>query len=49
MNLVWIAALALLILVEKTLPWGGRMSTVVGAALVVWGTITLVHALVHAV
>ena len=25
MNLLWIAALALLVLVEKTLPWGGRM------------------------
>jgi predicted metal-binding membrane protein len=44
MDLVWIAALALLILIEKTLPWGGRMSTVFGAALVAWGTITLVHA-----
>jgi predicted metal-binding membrane protein len=44
MNLVWIAALALLILVEKTLPWGGRMSKVTGAALVAWGTIALATA-----
>ncbi len=44
MNLVWIAALALLVLVEKMLPWGGRMSRVTGAALVAWGTVTLVTA-----
>ena len=44
MNLLWIAALALLVLVEKTLPWGGRMSRVTGAALVGWGTVTLVTA-----
>ena len=44
MNLLWIAALALLVLIEKTLPWGGRMSRVTGAALVGWGTVTLVSA-----
>jgi predicted metal-binding membrane protein len=44
MNLMWIAALALLVLVEKTLPWGGRMSRVTGAALVAWGTVTLLAA-----
>jgi predicted metal-binding membrane protein len=37
MNLLWIAALALLALIEKTLPWDSRMSRVAGAALVVWG------------
>lgn len=37
MNVLWIAALALLVLVEKTLPWGGRMSRVTGIVLVVWG------------
>ena len=42
MNLSWIAALALLVLIEKTLPWGGRTSRATGAALVVWGTVTLV-------
>jgi predicted metal-binding membrane protein len=44
MNLLWIAALALLVLVEKTLPWGGRMSRVTGTALVAWGTVILVTA-----
>ncbi len=44
MNLLWIAALALLVLIEKTLPWGGRMSRVTGAALVVWGAAMLVSA-----
>jgi predicted metal-binding membrane protein len=44
MNLLWIAALALLVLVEKTLPWGGRMSRVTGAALVAWGAVTLLTA-----
>ena len=42
MNLFWIAALALLVLIEKTLSWGGRTSRVTGAALVVWGSVTLV-------
>ena len=37
MNLLWIAALALLVLVEKVLPIGGRMSHVTGVALIAWG------------
>jgi predicted metal-binding membrane protein len=43
MNLLWIGALALLVLIEKTLPWGGRTSRVTGVALVAWGTVTLVR------
>jgi predicted metal-binding membrane protein len=35
MNLLWIVAHALLVLIEKTFPWGGRTSRVTGAALVV--------------
>jgi predicted metal-binding membrane protein len=42
MNLLWIAALALLVLIEKTLPWSGRTSRATGAALVVWGLVMLV-------
>jgi predicted metal-binding membrane protein len=42
MNLLWIAVLALLVLLEKTVPWGGRTSRVAGAALFVWGAVTLV-------
>jgi predicted metal-binding membrane protein len=41
MNLTWIGAIALLVLVEKTLPWGGRMSRVMGAVLFAWGAFTL--------
>jgi len=37
MNLLWIAALALLVLVEKVLPCGGRMSRITGVALMAWG------------
>jgi predicted metal-binding membrane protein len=42
MNLLWIAALALLVLIEKTLPWGGRTSRTTGGALIVWGAATLI-------
>ena len=41
MNLVWIAALAILVLVEKVFPagqWGGRAA---GIALIAWGIATL--------
>ncbi len=37
MNLLWIAGLALLVLVEKTLPWGVWASRLTGAALALWG------------
>jgi predicted metal-binding membrane protein len=37
MNLVWIAALALLVLVEKLLLVGPRVSRLMGIALIVWG------------
>jgi predicted metal-binding membrane protein len=37
MNLLWIAALALLVLIEKVLPIGSRMSRVTGVALIAWG------------
>jgi predicted metal-binding membrane protein len=42
MNLLWIAALALLVLIEKVLPIGGRMSHVTGVALIAWGVGVLV-------
>ena len=41
MNLAWIAAIALLVLIEKALPWGGRMGRIAGVVLVVWGAVTL--------
>jgi predicted metal-binding membrane protein len=39
MNLLWIAALALLIFFEKALPWGGRMSRILGLVLIGWGAV----------
>jgi predicted metal-binding membrane protein len=44
MNLAWIAGIALLVLIEKTLPWGRRISRLTGAVLVVWGAVTLAAA-----
>ena len=44
MNLAWIAAIALLVLIEKTLPWGRRVSQVTGVVLVAWGVVTLTTA-----
>jgi predicted metal-binding membrane protein len=44
MNLVWIAAIALLVLIEKTLPSGGWMGRVTGILLVLWGAVTLAMA-----
>jgi predicted metal-binding membrane protein len=44
MNLAWIAGIALLVLIEKTLPWGKRISQVTGAVLVAWGIATLAMA-----
>jgi predicted metal-binding membrane protein len=43
MNLAWIAAIALLVLLEKTIPWGDRMSRLSGAVLAVWGAASLVQ------
>jgi len=45
MNLAWVAALALLVLVEKTLPWGGRASRIAGLLLIAWGAGALATAL----
>jgi predicted metal-binding membrane protein len=43
MNMLWIAGLALLVLVEKLLPLGPRVSQITGAALIAWGVFVLVH------
>jgi predicted metal-binding membrane protein len=39
MNLLWIAALALLVLIEKLLPLGPHVRRLTGIALIVWGAI----------
>jgi predicted metal-binding membrane protein len=41
MNMLWIAALALLVLIEKVLPIGPRVSRLTGITLMVWGTAVL--------
>ena len=42
MNLIWIAALAILVLIEIVLPPGQRVGCVAGVVLIVWGVATLV-------
>ncbi len=44
MNLAWIAAIALLVLIEKILPWGGWMGRITGVVLVIWGAVSLAMA-----
>jgi predicted metal-binding membrane protein len=41
MNLLWIAALAILVLIEKLLPAGPRASRLIGVGLMAWGTVIL--------
>ena len=41
MNLVWIAALAVLVLVEKVVPQGAWISRISGFGLVAWGGLVL--------
>ena len=41
MNLIWIAALAGLVLVEKVVPRGEWIARGVGVALIGWGVVTL--------
>jgi predicted metal-binding membrane protein len=45
MNLIWVAALAALVLVEKVLPWERVVSWTTGALLVGWGMWVLVRSL----
>lgn len=45
MSVVWIGAIALLVLVEKTLPWGEHTSRLAGGALAAWGIGTLAMAI----
>jgi predicted metal-binding membrane protein len=43
MNMLWIAGLALLVLVEKLAPLGPRLSQLAGIGLMGWGAYLLVH------
>jgi len=44
MNLIWIAALAAFVLVEKVIPAGEKVSKVTGVLLVVWGVYAILSA-----
>jgi predicted metal-binding membrane protein len=41
MNLAWVGAIALFVLMEKTMPWGDWISRLGGALLVMWGVANL--------
>jgi predicted metal-binding membrane protein len=43
MSLTWVGAIALFVLVEKTIPWGDWISGIGGALLVLWGVANLVR------
>jgi predicted metal-binding membrane protein len=43
MNLAWVGAIALLVLLEKTIPGGDRLSRLTGVLLIVWGVGCLVR------
>src|SRR5487761_9361 len=47
MNIQWIAALTILVLAEKTLPWPDPVRRITGAVLTGWGAIVLWNALVQ--
>jgi predicted metal-binding membrane protein len=44
MNLLWVAALTVLVLIEKAGPWGYTAARVAGAAIIVWGILQEVTA-----
>jgi predicted metal-binding membrane protein len=45
MNLLWIAALSVLVLLEKIMPWGHRMGQITGLLLIAWGAATVIWAI----
>ena len=45
MNLAWIGGIALLVLIEKVLPWGGWTVRATGAVMIAWGAGTLAAAI----
>jgi len=46
MNLLWVATVALFVLIEKVVPAGGRLSKAGGALLIVWGAWIALRAIV---
>ena len=45
MNLYWIAGLAVIVLLEKTIPAGDTLGKVTGGLLMLWGTTFLYQAM----
>jgi predicted metal-binding membrane protein len=41
MNMLWIAVIAVLVLAEKTLPWGVRLARVTAVGLIGWGSVAI--------
>ena len=44
LNLAWIAAIALLVLLQKAIPWGGEMRLLTGTLFIYWGILSFVSA-----
>ncbi len=44
MNVAWMAAIAIVVLAEKVLPWGRGLARLIGAGLVAWGSAGLAAA-----
>ena len=44
MNLLWVAALTVVVLLEKVGPWGRTVARIAGAAIIVWGIVSEVAA-----
>jgi predicted metal-binding membrane protein len=45
MNIVWIAAITIWVLAEKTLPWGLRLARLTAVGLIGWGSVALAAAI----
>jgi len=43
MNLTWVVALAILVLIENTAPYGNRVGQGMGVVALVWGVVLLIH------
>jgi predicted metal-binding membrane protein len=41
MNLAWAGGITVLVLLEKTMPWGDRMSRLTGVIFILWGAVSL--------
>jgi predicted metal-binding membrane protein len=44
MNLAWVAVITLLVVLEKTIPWGGQMRVLTGVLFIDWGVFNVIRA-----